>query len=209
MVSCLRSLTLLPFFVRASGAFTQALSEYNYQVCTDNGNARIISINNPLPLTVEESIDIRTILSVLAGLFILIPYCYIPGAFIVFLVRERTTKAKHLQLVSGVNMSSYWVANYLWDVSLFFILTVLIMIIFILYGRSNAAVVFVGDLESFFCTMALTFGYGLSILPFSYLISLGFEYVLCLSSCRRENEKVPNRISILLLTVIIAQRKLR
>ena len=46
------------------------------------------------------------------------------------------------------------------------------MVIFSLYniGDGNAAEVFVGDVESFFCTMALIAGYGLSILPFSYLL---------------------------------------
>jgi ATP-binding cassette subfamily A (ABC1) protein 3 len=110
-------------------------------------------------------------------MFILIPYCYIPGAFIVFLVKERTCKSKHLQLVSGVSMGSYWIAHYIWDVTLFAILTACVMIIFLIYSVDDAAAVFVGDVESFFCTMVLTFGYGLSVLPFSYLLARGHRYV--------------------------------
>jgi hypothetical protein len=109
-----------------------------------------------------------------ASLFLLIPYCYIPGAFIVFTVQEKSCKSKHLQLVSGVDVRSYWISNYAFDASVFLLLTLLVMAVFMFYG-SDSAEVFVGDLESFFCTMALTFGYGLSILPFAYLCSRRFN----------------------------------
>ena len=92
-----------------------------------------------------------------------IPYCYIPGAFVVFLVRERISKAKHLQLVSGVSVLSYWLATYLYDAFLYFGLTLLVMAIFLIYGQESAQV-FVGDAESALCTALLTLGYGLSVL---------------------------------------------
>lgn len=57
--------------------------------------------NHPLPATRKQSLELRTILSVFASIFILIPLCYIPSAFIVFIVRERTCKALHLQYVSS------------------------------------------------------------------------------------------------------------
>ena len=159
----------------AVAAFNQALSEHLYGMCfTQQSTVRLISVNEPLPLTTQQTIEVKTILSVLAVLFLLIPYGYIPGAFIVFLVNERISKSKHLQLVSGVNMTSYWLASYLWDLSLFFILTVFIMVIFLIYGAESAQV-FVGDVESFFASMALTFGYGMSILPFSYLFARNFN----------------------------------
>lgn len=151
-------------------------SEYLYKTCSGDPRASVVSENHPLPLTTQQTIEIRTILSVLASLFVLIPFCYVPGAFIVFLVKEKTCKSKHLQLVSGVNLSSYWLATYLWDMTLYFVLTVIAMLVFLAYGK-EAAVVFVGTAESFVCTMALIFGYGLSVLPFSYLISRSFEYV--------------------------------
>ena len=158
----------------AVAAFNQAYSEYLYGTCKANTRARLISVNEPLPLTTQQSIEVKTILSILATLFLLIPYCYIPGAFIVFIVKERISKSKHLQLVSGVNMTSYWVATYLWDLTLFFILTVAVMAVFLIYGAESAQV-FVGDAESFFASMALTFGYGMSILPFAYLFARNFD----------------------------------
>ena len=161
----------------AVGAFNQAYMEYLYRSCSSSdqpSTARLVSVNHPLPLTNQQAIEVQTILSVLASLFLLIPYCYIPAAFIVFLVKERVSKSKHLQLVSGVNMSAYWFATYLWDLSLFLVLSVLVMAAFLLYGNESA-VVFVGDTDSFLCTFLLTFGYGLSALPFAYLLSRMFE----------------------------------
>lgn len=158
----------------AVAAFNQAYMEYLYGKCKQTNTVRLTSINEPLPMTSQQSIEVKTVLSIVAALFLLIPYCYIPGAFIVFLVKERISKSKHLQLVSGVNMTSYWLATYLWDMSLFLLLTIFIMAVFLAYGNESAQV-FVGDAESFFATAALTFGYGLSVLPFSYLLARNFS----------------------------------
>lgn len=37
------------------------------------------------------------------------------SSFLIFLVRERECKAKHVQFVSGVDPWSYWLSTYLWD----------------------------------------------------------------------------------------------
>ena len=117
-----------------------------------------------------QSVEIQTILSILAAIFLLIPFGYIPGAFIVFLVKERISKSKHLQLVSGVDMTSYWISSYIWDLSLFGFLTFLVMMVFLMYGTESAKV-YVGNVESFFATATVIFGYGCSVMPFSYLMA--------------------------------------
>lgn len=38
--------------------------------------------SHPLPLTQEESLTLDTVLSVLAAIFVLIPFCYLSGALI-------------------------------------------------------------------------------------------------------------------------------
>lgn len=40
---------------------------------------------------------------------------FVPASFVVFLVAEKATKAKHLQFVSGCDPVIYWLANYVWD----------------------------------------------------------------------------------------------
>ena len=158
----------------AVAVFNQAHMENLYKQCVGGSSEiRLTSVNHPLPLTAKQSLEIKVMLSVVAGLFSLIPFCYIPATFLVFVVKERISKSKHLQLVSGVDMSAYWIATYLWDMTLYSLLTICIMIVFALYGGD--AQVFIGDSEASLCTFALTFGYGLSALPFSYLLSRMFD----------------------------------
>jgi ABC-type multidrug transport system ATPase subunit len=114
----------------AVAAFNQAFASYLFQSsCNSSSTARLASVNEPLPMTQQQSIEVQTVLSILAAIFLLIPFGYIPGAFIVFLVKERISKSKHLQLVSGVNMTSYWLSHYIWDLTLFAVLTFCVMMV--------------------------------------------------------------------------------
>lgn len=40
---------------------------------------------------------------------------FVPASFVLYLIQERVTQAKHLQFVSGVSPVIYWMANFLWD----------------------------------------------------------------------------------------------
>ena len=48
--------------------------------------ARYAVYNAPLPLTRRESLDVKLVLAVLASIFLLIPFCYIPASAAVFVV---------------------------------------------------------------------------------------------------------------------------
>eukprot|EP00965_Chrysotila_dentata_P248422 6208308-Pleurochrysis_carterae.AAC.2 len=85
----------------------------------------------------------RLVLAFLAGLFVIIPFCFIPATVAAFVVKERVCKAKHLQLVSGTKVSVYWLATYLWDVGMFLLVTVGIMLVFLAYNEPA----FVGSTE--------------------------------------------------------------
>ena len=128
----------------AVAAFTQTLLQSMYNQCPGISDmAKFTITNHPLPLTVTQALEIKTILSLFASLFILIPYCYVPAAFVVFVVKEKACKSKHLQLVSGISIESYWLSTYLFDMFLYFLLTILIMTAFFIYGEASAEV-FVG-----------------------------------------------------------------
>jgi ABC-type multidrug transport system fused ATPase/permease subunit len=166
-------LTFFVLVVSSVAAFTQTYYDYLFKRCSGASNPKLLATNYPLPLTTQQSTEIRTILSIIAAMLLAIPFNYIPAAFTVFLVKERSCKSKHLQLVSGVDMSAYWISNYLWDICLYFILTILAMVGFLCFG--DVAAVFIGSIPSFFCTLAMIFGYGLSSLPFAYIFSRFFD----------------------------------
>jgi len=52
---------------------------------------------------------------VVIAIFIIVAMSFVPASFVVFLVAEKSTKAKHLQFVSGCDPVTYWLANYIWD----------------------------------------------------------------------------------------------
>lgn len=56
-----------------------------------------------------------TSVDVLVSICVIFAMSFVPASFVLFLIEERVSKAKHLQFVSGVKPILYWVANYTWD----------------------------------------------------------------------------------------------
>ena len=48
-----------------------------------------------------------------ATLIICVAFAFVPAAFIVFVIKEREVSAKHQQLISGVSIPGYWLANFM------------------------------------------------------------------------------------------------
>jgi ATP-binding cassette, subfamily A (ABC1), member 3 len=100
---------------------------------------------------------------------IMLAFAFVPAAFALFVVRERETKAKHLQVVSGVSFLSYWLSTWLFDFASYQIplwLTVIILKAF------DAKALVAG--ESFGATVVLLELYGASVTGFTYLTSFAF-----------------------------------
>jgi len=127
--------------------------------------------NSPLPLTTQAILQIRSILAIFAALFVLIPFCYLPASFVLFLVKERQAKAKHLQFVSGIRPAIYWAANYLFDVANYFVVCIAVILVFAAYDNES----FTGDIGTGFATFFLFVFYGLSVLPLAYAMSFAFR----------------------------------
>jgi hypothetical protein len=115
-------------------------------------------------------VRVQTILSLFAALFVLIPFCYIPASFGVFVVRERAIKAKHLQKVSGVSGAAYWLSTFAWDYFQYALLCGATMAVFESYGTPA----FAGSAQTRACTLCLLLAYGLSAIPLSYAYSFAF-----------------------------------
>ena len=158
----------------ACAVFTGQLISSTFYQCSAKENANYVTRNFPLPVTISQAIEIKILLSVFASLFILIPLCYIPASFIPFIIRERVSKSKHLQIVSSVSPYIYWLATYTWDMLLYFILTLSILGAFYVYGAS-ASQVFIGTTRNTFAVFLLIWLYGASSIPLCYIYSFAFE----------------------------------
>ena len=51
--------------------------------------------------------------------------------------KEKVCKANHMQIASGVHPSAYWTSTFLWDLTVFFALTVLLMLILLFYRAAD------------------------------------------------------------------------
>jgi ATP-binding cassette subfamily A (ABC1) protein 2 len=156
-------------------AFYSELVATAFRQCSPSAAAapQFLVKNHPLPVTTQAALEIKVVLAVLTALFILVPLCYIPASFVSFLVKERVSKSKHLQIVSSVSPYLYWIATYSWDVTLYLCLVGFIMAAFYLFGK--AAEVFVHSSQSSFALFCLLVTYGLSAVPLSYMYSMLFD----------------------------------
>ena len=79
-------------------ALIQEFMQARLKANLGNESAILRVASHPLPLSKTEFMELQTILAVLAALFVLIPFCYLGASYAVFVVRERTVKAKLLQV---------------------------------------------------------------------------------------------------------------
>lgn len=61
------------------------------------------------------SFRMATSVDVLVSICVIFAMSFVPASFVLFLIEERVSKAKHLQFVSGVKPILYWLANFTWD----------------------------------------------------------------------------------------------
>src|SRR6185437_15595688 len=90
---------------------------------------------HPFSWTNRQKDVIQSLNGVFASIIISLAFTFIPASFAVFVVSEREYKSKHIQLISGVSMSSYWVANFVWDFIAYLIPASIACIIIYAYGN--------------------------------------------------------------------------
>ena len=152
-------------------AAAASLVESSYRSILNRSTASFKVTTHPLPLTPTEKSQFNTFLSVLAALFVLVPFCYLPAAFSIFIVKERISKAQHIQLVSGASPFAYWVSTYLWDITNYLFIVGIVQLVFQAFGNAE----FVGTPNKAAGTFVLILLFGFSTIPLSYLYSFGFD----------------------------------
>jgi len=100
--------------------------------CFGNRDFQIKTINHPLPRNssrlIMENVGQRTYgmgftFSISFGM------AFLFATFLVFLIKERTSGAKHSQLVSGVRLHNFWLATFMWDYANYLVPSILIIIV--------------------------------------------------------------------------------
>ncbi|XP_055884282.1 phospholipid-transporting ATPase ABCA1-like isoform X3 [Biomphalaria glabrata] len=136
-------------------------------------NYGIVTINHPMNLTKEqlnEETLFNSAVNVVVAICVIFAMSFVPASFVLFLIEERVSNSKHLQFVSGINPTVYWLANWSWDMINYSIPALLCILIFVAFGKS--AYVSPSNLP---CLFALLFLYGWAITPMMYPFSRLFD----------------------------------
>ncbi|XP_039678841.1 phospholipid-transporting ATPase ABCA1-like [Perca fluviatilis] len=129
--------------------------------------------NHPLNLTKEQLTSIAmatTSTDLVVSICVIFAMSFIPASFVLFLIQERVNKAKHLQFVSGVNPTVYWLANFAWDMCNYIIPCLIVIVIFLCFQQK--AYVSPPNLPALILLLIL---YGWSITPMMYPASFIFS----------------------------------
>ncbi|XP_076818416.1 ATP-binding cassette sub-family A member 2-like isoform X1 [Clavelina lepadiformis] len=152
--------------------FNNALLRANLPKSKGNPAAYGITVtNHPMNKTAGAlSLDfLRSGSDVIIAIFIIVAMSFVPASFLVFLVAEKQSRAKHLQFISGTGPVTYWLANYLWDMLNYLfpaLLCIMILQLFDLPAYTRG--------ENAYAVVALFLLYGWSMTPMMYPASFYF-----------------------------------
>ncbi|XP_053285794.1 phospholipid-transporting ATPase ABCA1 [Pleuronectes platessa] len=133
----------------------------------------ITAYNHPLNLTKEQLTEMAlmtTSVDVLVSICVIFAMSFVPASFVLFLIEERVSKAKHLQFVSGVKPILYWLANFSWDMLNYTVPATMVVLIFIAFQQQS----YVSETNLPALVLLLLF-YGWSITPLMYPASFVFS----------------------------------
>ena len=139
---------------------------------TQNNEISITPKIHPLPITSVEEAYVSGEDAFTAWFLLVVSFPFIAGAFGTFVVAERQTKAKHLQTVSGVKPSAYWLSTYFWD-SINYQLPLWIVVILMYATGLEAFTTIERGVAS--GTIVLLFLFGPAAAGFTYCVSFAFK----------------------------------
>ena len=155
--------------VHGVGIYVNQVHQAFLQVLSNTSNAKIITRNYPLPPTYKQETQTAKISAFIAALFCMIACCFIPASFAVFIVKEREVKAKHQQIISGVNIYAYWCSSFIWDILSYIPTALLIYVAMIAFDISAYT-----KGSSAFAVIYLLMLFGPSTAAMTYLLSFLF-----------------------------------
>uniref|UniRef100_A0A8C0SFT8 ABC transporter domain-containing protein n=1 Tax=Canis lupus familiaris TaxID=9615 RepID=A0A8C0SFT8_CANLF len=121
-------------------------------------------------ITTMEEVFLKKLTGAQVALNLFFGMSIFVSSFCLLTVTERITKAKHIQFVSGVSATNFWLSALLWDFLIFFIACCLLMMVFLLSGLDALTKNY-----RFLDTLFIFMLFGWAVIPFTYLISFLFS----------------------------------
>lgn len=133
----------------------------------------IIAFNHPMPNSKSQFIDkleMQAVIDLFVAICMIFSLSFIPASFLVFLLEERETQSKQLQIVSGIKPYLYWFSNFIWDLFNYVVPCILCIIVFVLFDVKAYM-----SKENFPCLICVMLLYGFSCIPMMYPLNYVFK----------------------------------
>ncbi|KFD55597.1 hypothetical protein M513_03649 [Trichuris suis] len=129
-------------------------------------------INHPMPQVLDEVIQRDAIAFEMAlCLAVLFSLCSCTAAVCLSVVEDKSSGMQQLLFVSGLRRWLYWIVNLLFDLFLYMLTIVFIIVALVLFNQEQ----YVGDWSSTLTVVVLFFSFGMSTVPSIYLLSKFFK----------------------------------
>ena len=149
--------------IQSAPIYLNYIAKNIIRFASNNKNLEIELINEPLPYTYEEKKNSKERNSAMLLVFISICFTLIPANFITILIKEKQNNSKHLQIISGISLLSYWTNNYFFELFKYYIVGGICILFLKIFGFY----------EDYVYILYLL--YGPSMVSFTYIFSLIFQ----------------------------------
>lgn len=123
----------------------------------------ITFMNSPIPKTLKEKNDGQERNNATLVFFVAVAFALIPANFITIIIKEREKNTKHLQIISGISLISYWFSNFIFE-----------LVKYYFTGGINLILIYLFDFFPKYL-YALYLLYGPAMVSFTYLFSFMFD----------------------------------
>lgn len=133
----------------------------------------ILTINHPMNETVTSSTtsQFEQGLAIFRIIMMIMVLGMIPAGFTVYLVEDRVNESLHLQLVGGLLKKTYWITNFFYDITIFMIASMTVLLIFFSFGVKA----FSYDMATIGCFFLLFVLFGCAATVYSYVMQKAFN----------------------------------
>lgn len=153
-------------------ALAYLMNAFARQVTGDRSHT-ITTISHPMPkdntAAAKDSALQALALGFSIGFSMLFGMAFLTSSFCYFLIRERQTGAKHLQVVSGVGPFSFWLASFAWDLVNYLIPCLALLIVFAAFQVAAYT-----DDNNLGLVLLVLVVFGIAVIPYTYILQFLF-----------------------------------
>ncbi|RLN86554.1 hypothetical protein BBJ28_00001495 [Nothophytophthora sp. Chile5] len=163
----------------ASGIFKAQMDQALYQALNGDPSLRLTVSNHPLPLAEDEQLAVASEQEgvTVNAFLVLLAFSYLPAVIVARLARDKAalSNTKHQQLLAGMRVSAFWLANYAVDLLVYLASATILMIAVVAWDTSWVKSKGDGAEAPMGAAVTLFALFGLTVCPFAYGVSFWFR----------------------------------